>query len=362
MPAATRCVRVIAGIELKQKVLLWVGVVVSATFLYIALRGIAFGEFVAAMRRIDVMPVIAAFAVLLFIYFVRTLRWRAIIRANAEITAWQTFSILMIGFFANNVLPARAGEIVRAVLLRRQIDVSRSYALGTIVVERVSDVAALVALLLVALYRIPMKNLPSVTGDVRAVAIVVLVVFAGGMVVLLWGRAWVVRVVRRVFSLVMPDSVADSMARRFDHLSRGLEVLRRPRELVLVSVLSVVSWAAMVLVFWLIFHAFHFGLPAAAAGLTVALVNLGMVVPSSPGYVGTYEFFIVKALGAFGIASGAALAFGVVTRLLWYVFEVVVGFTCLWYSHLPIKQLFRMGSRPETVLPETQESTGSTSA
>lgn len=327
---------------MKQKAFLWIGVLISALFLYIALRDIAFHQFLFALRRADVMPVVGAFFLMLVIYLLRTARWQAIIRSSTEISLRHTFNILMIGFFGNNVLPARAGEFIRAILLRRQIQVTKSFALGTIVVERVTDVAALVGLLLLALYRIPPQNLPAVTTEVRAVALGVLALFVAGMAVLLWGRVWVVELLRRTFALVVSDETAARLASKFDHFSQGLEVLRRPRELALVSALSVLSWAGMVVVFFLVFTAFHFDLPLSAAGFAVGLVNLGMVVPASPGYVGTYEFFMVKSLGAFKIASGVALAFALVTRLLWYLIEVIVGAACLWSSHLPIKQLFRM--------------------
>jgi len=337
---------------LKQKLLLWAGLLISALFLWIALRDIAFDQFVSALRRVDIPPLIGGFATLLMIYLVRTVRWRAIIRAKADIGFWQTFSILMIGFFGNNVLPARAGEILRAILLRRRIQVRRSFALGTIVVERVNDVAALVGLLLLALYRIPSENLPAVTGDVRTIALIVLVVFAIGLAVLLWGRVWAVNLLRRTFALLLPDKLAETLASKLDHFSQGLEVLRNPRKFALVLGLSILDWSAMALVFYCVSRAFHFDLSPSAVGLTVALVNLGMIVPSSPGYVGTYEFFMITSLAAFGIASGEALAFGLVVRSLWYPFEVVVGLSCLWYSHLPVRQLFTMSRAADEALPD----------
>lgn len=341
---------------MKQKLLLWLGLLLGALFLYIALRDIAFDEFLAAIRKVDLLPLVGAFLTLILIYGVRTVRWRAIIRSTAEIGYGTTFSILMIGFFGNNVLPARAGEFLRAFLLQRKIHVRKSFALGTIVVERVNDVAALFGLLLVALYRIPADHLPAITKDVRVVALVVLIGFVVALGVLLWGRAWVVNALRGLFGLVLPAKHAETLASKFDHFSQGLEVLRSPRKFALVSALSILDWLAMVVVFSLVFRAFGFNLPPSAAGLTVALVNLGMIVPSSPGYVGTYEFFMVKSLGAFEITPGAALAYALVVRSLWYLFEVIVGFACLWYSHLSARQLFRM-SRSAEETPPAEETT-----
>ena len=195
--------------------------------------------------------------------------------------------------------------------------------------------------------------MPPIVTHVRRFALGVLVLFLVGMVVLLWGREWVVERLRRIFSIVFPERTAAMLAGKFDNFSRGMEVLRAPGALLLVIGLSLVSWGMMVVVFALVFVAFHFSLPLSAAALSVALVNLGMIVPSSPGYVGTYEFFVVKSLGAFGIASGPALAFGLVVRLQWYLFEVLVGFACLWLTHLSLAQLSRVTRTDEAAAAHT---------
>ncbi|HPU85281.1 MAG TPA: lysylphosphatidylglycerol synthase transmembrane domain-containing protein [Candidatus Latescibacteria bacterium] len=324
---------------MRRRVFLWIGAASSILFLYIALKNIAFDQFLGAFKSVDVLPVAAAFVILLLVYAVRTLRWRMIIESTKGISNWRTFSTLMIGFFANNVLPARAGELIRAVILRRQIGVTRSFALGTIVVERVMDVAALVGLLLLATYRVPPDRLPAITSEVRGFALGTLALVITGMCVLLWGKDRVVAVLERFFSKIMASHRAGILAGKFEQLAVGLEVMRDPRRLMLVAFLSFLSWVGMAIVFYFVFVGFHVDMTPAVAAFAVALVNLGMAVPSSPGYVGTYEFFMVVSLGAFGIGKATALAYGLVTRLLWYVFEVVVGFACLWKSELSIREL-----------------------
>jgi hypothetical protein len=325
----------------QRKILLWLGALSSVGFLYVALRDIALDQFITAFEHSDILPVLAAFAIMLLVYWVRTLRWQAIIESSTPISRGQTFSALMIGFFGNNVLPARAGELLRAVVLRRQLGLSRSFVLGTIVVERVMDVAALIALLLLTLSSISRNHLPPIAADVRALSIALLGVVSAAMFLLLWGRARVVIFLERILGRVVSVPRGKRIAGRFKEFSSGLEILRDPKRFAYVAFLSLGSWLGMVGVFYLVFVAFHFDLPAAAAGLTVALVNLGMAVPSSPGYVGTYEFFMVKSLNAFGIGKGAALAYGLVTRLLWYVFEIVVGFLLLWRTELPLRELLK---------------------
>jgi glycosyltransferase 2 family protein len=333
---------------LKKRLLVWFGIILSAVFLYIALHDIDFAQFADTLAGADGTRIAVAFVFLLLVYVVRTLRWQIIISTKARIAFWSTFVVQMVGFFCNNVLPARAGEIIRAFLLRRHVDVSRSFALGTIVVERVSDVAALLILLLVALMRIPADRLPAETAWIRLMAATVLVGFIGGMSLLVWARAWTIDIIRRILGIVLSESVASGIADRLDHLGQGFDVLRKPAKLALVFGFALLDWTLIVCVFHFVFAALHMDAPLSAALFSVALVHLGMLVPSSPGYVGTYEFFIKKSLAVFAIPASQAIAAALLIRMQWYLFETIVGFAMLGVSQVSVKELSRITNDEDT--------------
>ena len=347
---------------MKKQLLLWLGILLSAVFLYLAVRDLDFSAFFQELAKADTVEIFFAFLILMGVYVVRTFRWQAIISTKSPISLWQTFVIQMIGLFGNNVFPARAGEIIRAFLLRKEIGVSRSFALGTIAVERISDVAALMGILILALFMIPPGWLPEETEWVRLMAAVVLAAFIIGMLVVVFARAWMTRMMERILCIFLPDNIATGIADRFNHFAEGLEVLRKPSKLILVMSLAFLDWILITGVFYMTFDAvgmrwdytlpilyapvgvWNLGgnLPLAAAMLAVGLVHLGMLVPSSPGYVGTYEFFLKKALLVFAVPIPVALAGALLIRLQWYLFETISGFVLLWSSQMSVKDLFNI--------------------
>jgi len=327
---------------LKKTLFLWFGILVSALFLYIALRDLDVQTFLTQLRHANLGDIFIGFVILLIVYGVRTLRWKAIIDTECHVSLWHTFAIQMIGFFGNNVFPARAGEIIRAFLLRRQIGVPRSFALGTIAVERVSDLSALIGLLLLSLFLIPADRLPAETGWIRLASGVVLVTFLSGAAVLVWARNWMGVVLHRVLTFVVSDRFATGIVSRFDAFAQGLTVLQRPGKLLLVMFYAVLDWVLMIGVFFSVFRGLNLDVPLVSALFSVALVHLGMLIPASPGYVGTYEFFLKKALGVFAVPGSVAVAVALVIRLLWYMFETVSGFVLLWTSQISVKELFRI--------------------
>jgi len=320
-----------------------------------SLRNIAFDQFLDVLGQVDLAPVAAAFALMMIVYLIRTIRWQAIIRTERDISLWQTFSILMIGFLGNNILPARAGEIIRAFMLRKQIRVTKSFALGTILVERTNDVAALLTLLLVAIYRFH-DILPPVAMVVGRLGLIVLFLFIVGMASLVWARGLILSLMRRTLRLVLSGQWVERLANALEQFAQGLQVLRRPRALAVVVSLSILDWMAISAACYFVFIAFRFSLPPLSAAMTMSLVNLGMIVPSSPGYVGTYEFFTLKSLSIFGITAASALAFSVVMRMLWYLFEIVVGFLCLLSSGIGIGQLFHVTQMDEAAADSSHRS------
>ena len=356
---------------MKKSLLLWLGIALSVVFLYLAVRDLDFHAFFMELSHANTVEIFFAFLLLLAVYVVRTLRWAVIVRTKAPISLWQTFVIQMIGLFGNNVFPARAGEIIRAFLLRKEIGVSRSFALGTIAVERISDVAALMGILILALYMIPPGWLPEEISWVRAMAAVVLAVFIGGMVVVVFARKWMVRTMARVLGIFLPEKLAGGIAERFDHFAEGLEVLRNPVKLVMVMFFAFLDWVLITCMFYMVFEAvgmqwsyalpesfasagsWHLAdrLPIAASMLAVGLVHLGMLVPSSPGYVGTYEFFLKKALLVFAVPIPVALAGALIIRLQWYLFETISGFVLLWFSQMSVKDLLNITKSEEPAAP-----------
>ena len=235
-----------------------------------------------------------------------------------DIPTRDVFPIMIIGYAANNVLPLRAGELVRAWVLEQRYGVRKTAALATIAVERLFD--GVTMLLFVG----GAATVVGLNAELQHVALVAAAIFAvaiAGLIVLLVGGALRERLLRLVLGL--PDRLAARVERMAESFLAGLGVLTRRGDLALVAITSVVAWGFETSMYWTVARAFGDPLAGAmtpaAALLTTAIANLATLVPSGPGYVGTFEAGVLLAVnGALGIGRGLAFSYAVLLHvLLW---------------------------------------------
>jgi uncharacterized protein (TIRG00374 family) len=213
------------------------------------------------------------------------------------------FSATMIGFMANNVLPMRAGEVVRAVVIGRREQISRSSALATIVVERVFDIVALLATLLAGAigHALPRE----IENAVWIIAVTTIVAFL-------------------VFTLLArTESPAETFVRRFpgggsrwgariarqlDFFRAGLGIFRSLPATIVTLVLSGLVWGCFVAAYHFTLIAFDLDLGIRAPILLLGVVSIGVMLPSAPGYIGTMQWFFQRAVAPFGVGGSLALS------------------------------------------------------
>jgi uncharacterized protein (TIRG00374 family) len=302
---------------------------------------------VAGELRQANLPILgAAIAISVVSTVVRAFRWGAMLGNKPTVRLRYLYTSMMIGYLANNVLPARMGELVRIYVLQRKTGVGKSTSAATVVLERLLD--ALLLLGLLALLA-PLVALPDV---IRGASPVVLGGFLGvvGLVVVLafWGEP----AARRVAHLVQP--LSRKAARRLqDMLHRfvgGLEAIRRPRQAVVVLALTAWVWAGDACSFWLVMDALHLELPWLAALFVLGVVSLSFLIPAAPGAVGTYEFFAVAAVGPFHLPGSQALGLALVLHAAAYLVATGMGLVSLWVEGLSFRKLMSDGqpqSEPE---------------
>lgn len=295
---------------------LWLGLAISLFFLALAVRGQNVERVRQALAQFDYRVVPGALLLYFTGVWVRALRWRHLLAPLGRFTAGQLFPIVVIGYMANNVLPFRLGEIVRAYVLRERAGVSTSGSLATIAVERICDGLTMLGFLLAA------SQVIALNGQLRQLAAVTSVIF-GLLLVALWvavissrARGTLLAALR----LALPGALEERVIPIVERFIDGLRVLRSWRDLAAVACFSILAWtfeAAMYLAI-----AAGFGLPnfgAAAALLTTASANLATLIPSAPGYVGTFEAGVqLVANGLLRIPREQALSYAVVVHAALY--------------------------------------------
>jgi hypothetical protein len=251
----------------------------------------------------------------------KAVRWRCVFSSETRPPMTPLAKALLVGYFVNTILPARAGEAARVVVLNRNAGTSLAEAGTTVVVERVYDVLSILLLLFVAL-----PWLPEVTW-LRAATLLALVLLVGFALVVAVLAVYGLRPVRFVLRPLvrLPFLTAETVDHVAESLGRGLVALRHPRVMAAALFWSIAAWLAIAASTWFVMKGFHLGMSLVAALLVVIATNLVQILPSPPSALGVFEAATVVALGAYGVADSEALSYALVLHALSTVAFILVG-------------------------------------
>lgn len=309
----------------------WLGVLISVLLMYFALRGLQLREMWSALVGARYWWLIPGVAVYFLGVWVRAWRWHYLLRPVKPISTRTMFPIVAIGYMGNNIYPVRAGELLRAVVLKRRQAVPVSASLATIIVERVYDGVIMLAFVFLNLPELANLTANSgFVGNIQTLAIWGAVAFIGVLVVFLLAAMFpkvAERVVRWGISLFIPERFSEKILDFALRFLGGLESLRSPREALMVFVTSVVIWLFETGKYWFVMQAFDFDVSFFALMLMNGIVNLATTIPSAPGYVGTFDAPGIAVLKAFGVEAAVATGYTLVLHVaLWLPITLLGAF------------------------------------
>ena len=319
----------------------WIGVAVSAVLLWVAVRGVSFEEVLEQLRRVRPLWLVPLLASIFVRFWLTAIRWQLLLRPVKRIGVHRLFAVTMIGFMANNVLPARLGEFVRAYALGRSEQLPPSLPFATIVIERIFDGFTLLLFLLGGLaFLRPGRTLLWAAGLTGALYVAVLV----GLVVLRTGRG-----LGLLLAMLgrLPARLGGPARRLVDSFRAGLDVLSDGRALVSTAALSLLIWLVNAAGVEATFYAFGLDLPVYASFLLLGTIAVALVLPSAPGYVGPFQVGTVEGLALVGVPRDTALSLSIVYHLANYVPITLVGLAYLSVLNLTLGDL-RVASEKTT--------------
>lgn len=289
-----------------------VGVPVSALFLWLAVRKAHPREVRASLVAAEIRYLVLAVAAIAGVYLGQAVRWRAIARISTVSTA-RFGEMVVCGVAVNNVLPGRIGDLLRARWLQVAARIPGGRSLATVFVDRVFDVLALALFLAVSLPFVASANW------LRGIAIGALVLLVALGLVLAAARVYTRRrardrrcdrgLVRRLMRDTA-EALSDPVGGR-----RGAGLLA----------ISLGSWALWAVAAWLVGRSIGIEFSAIDLIFITAVINLGVAIPSSPGFIGTYQWLAVSVLALLDIGANRALAFAILMHAVWYVPTLVAG-------------------------------------
>jgi glycosyltransferase 2 family protein len=305
-----------------------VTVVVTVVFSYIAFSDINLSLAWDAIRNSDYQWLVAALIAFALGTAARALRWRSLFARGRRPPLGAVAIAMMVGYLYNNILPARAGEAARVVVLNRRSSATPVEIVGTVVLERIYDVLGILVIFFAA-----EPWLPNVSWfGAAALAAIVLAVGIGtvAMVLAIYGDRPLRLLLRPLhrFSLFS----GERLERTLDELVQGLSGLRHPRLALEAFGWTVCAWLFTAVSAYFVTLAFHLHLGFAAGVLVSVAIGLGMILPSPPAAVGVFEGAALIALGAYGIPHASALPIAVVLHLINFVPFILVGVLLLHYN------------------------------
>jgi len=292
----------------------------AAVFLYYSLRGIHWARVWEVLRSARLPVVGLALIVISGSMFLRAVRWRVLLSAKGNIPIPLAFWATAAGYLGNNLLPARAGELVRTLMISRRSGLSKMFVLTTALSERVADAIALITISAVVLLALPVR--PGWLADAArpfaaiglcgAAAIALLPVFESFYFKVL---AW----------LPVPHAIRSRVEHVVTHVIQGIRSFHDGGRLARFLALTAVIWFADAVTAVICAQSIGLSLSFPAALLLLAGMGLGSALPSTPGYVGIYQFVAVSILTPFGFGRSDAIAFSLLLQAAGYVVILAWG-------------------------------------
>jgi uncharacterized protein (TIRG00374 family) len=303
---------------------LWLGIAISAVFLWLALRGLKLDEAVTDLRSAHYAWLLPGIAVYFLAVVIRTWRWHYLLKPLKAISVRELFPVVVIGYMGNNVYPARAGELLRAYVLKRNEQVSVSASLATVIVERIFDGLVMLLFVFVAL-----PTAPFLPDALRSIVVFGSLIFFGALIVFLFLAARPVLAARLYNPLIdrlLPERFREPVRGLIDRFMTGLASLRDFRHIIMVFFTSILIWLLETVKYWFVMHAFNFEVSFFTLMLMNGIVNLATTLPAAPGYVGTFDAPGIAVLTAFGINQEVATAYTLVLHVALWLPITLLGF------------------------------------
>ena len=331
----------------------WLGLVISAIFLWLAFRKVDFSLVWEQLKTANLTYVALGILAYFIALFIRTWRWKVLLQPIKSVSLKKLFSILSAGYMANNIYPARAGDFLRSVLLRKKEGVPISASLATIVVEHLFDGIAILGLVL-----LNFGELTHFASNSQWVGIIENTAFWVGLVFGLILLVFIGMVLMPekmsvltnwVINHLVPTKLRKSLSGIVEKFTDGLRVLRSPLQSLLVLCQSFLIWVIETGLYWGVMKAMGLELTFQSLLMVVGIVNLVLLVPAAPGGLGTFDAATKTMMELFGVNPENALSFALLLRVALWVPVTLVG------AFFFVKEGFSLTTDLESIEEEYQE-------
>ena len=347
---------------------LFLGVLISGSCLYYFVRMCDFDQMWDTVKKTSLTFVLLTLASIFAGYFARGVRWTFLLRPLKEVRFGPSLSATIIGFTASNILPMRAGEFVRAYVLAKNENIRATSTFATIVVERLCDGFCVLAILVLALTVIPFPESPDAAtlsepmqkivaaitlGRLRYLGYSTLGLYLGVVSVLVFLH-FAPKKTELVISKLLffaPKTVIHKITDTLLSFSEGIASINTPRQAGNVLLWSLLTWGSIVIGPWLLSVAFGLALPIYMGFFVTAILALGVMLPSSPGFIGIFQLVTAAAMVLLGVQEQIATSYALMLWALSIIPVTILGFILCWVGKTSFMQIIR-ASKEEQMATE----------
>ena len=308
------------------------GLFLSLIFMVLAFRNADLNQMIDAFKNIDIIYLFLILIANIASEWARVLRWRLLLLPIKATSRNKLFASLMIGYAGNTVLPAHLGEFLRAYMLSKKEKIAASSIFATIVTERIIDMLSVFALMIFTFIFFPFPELVKKSGYILFAVTLLL------CVILFFANSHlenIFKFFRKTFKF-FPEKIYSKLHKVTVNFSGGFVKLGNTRNYITVIVLSIFIWVFHGLAFQFAFFAFDFDLPWTAPLVLLVITAISVIVPSSPGYIGTYHWTCQFALGLFYISESPALALAFIVHALNIYPFFLIGLLYAWQEGINV--------------------------
>lgn len=322
------------GNSLYMKKRYLIGILLSVVLLVVLLRKIDFHEIWFAIKGINYWWFLVWFAIYPIAFFIKAYRWRMLFGTLSHVPLQRFLNFFMFGLLANNIIPLRIGEVIRAYLLGKKLGISKSASIGTVVVERVFDVFAL--LVWFAIFLVTASGTVVPVGFRNTGLIMLGACIAGlvTMVVVARNKDACVQYIHRIAGNKLKTHIT-----KIDAFFDGLAMLKQSKHIMIISFLSMTIWFLEAVSYFIMGQAFGFTIGMMGYMFVLVAICLGLMLPSGPGYIGVYEATCVGTMVLLGVTKSDGLAYALVIHALQTVIVSSLGIYAIFKEGLSFRDI-----------------------
>jgi uncharacterized protein (TIRG00374 family) len=309
---------------------IFLGLIFGGIFLYFAQRKIELRDVGHLLSTSNVYFVVALCVSLSVVQLLRSERWFRTFTRVLELKRCPVYRAFLLGNAANSFLPGRAGDLIRATIIKQEhVDIGFGQAVGTVAVEKVADLFVILMLLLILILTTSLpdwvKN-SAVTGGGLLLSVIPILIVTRLVQSILMQRA-------KSKNIIPLDTVFHRIGRMLKGFMEAFNILTHGNGVAWIFILSLLIWLLETISIFFGCHALGLDITFAAGVLTVVMLSFGTMLPAAPGFVGTYQWLTVASLGIFGVGETSAFTIGVLLNLAVILVNVFTGIAAMLFMH-----------------------------